>query len=206
MRKKYALQKGGDKRLELSWKARWKRFTVKFDDQEVGVIPSRAELLEGRDFDLPDGSRLRVQLKFIFLPMLALYRNDEPLPGTDADPHKRLRRACTTIFVLAGISLLFGAIIEIASIRAFQKEGFGVALLIVGFVWFVLGLLVRRRSMIALAIAVILLLVDLVGSGYIIGQTENGLVSLGFLIKIAMLLWMSAAFSAIRELKEGVNK
>ena len=140
MRKKFALQKGEDKRLEISWKGRWKSVAVKLDDQEVGTIPGKAELLEGRDFDLPDGSRLRVQLKKFTIgsPVLALYRNDEPLQGTNADPQRRLSVAYRSIFFIAAVSLFFGAIAELLQIDALQDAGVGVFTLIAGATFLVL--------------------------------------------------------------------
>jgi hypothetical protein len=208
MRKKFALQKGEDKRLEISWKARWKSVAVKLDDQEVGTIPGKAEMLEGRDFDLPDGSRLRVQLKKITVgpPTLWLYRNDKPLPGSNADPQKRLAVAYRSIFFIAAVSLLFGAIFAISEVKAFQDGGYGVFVLIYGAVFLVLGLLVRKGSVPALAIAMIILLADTVYTSYVfielIDTNDAGRAAWGIFLRVTLLFWMWPGFAAIRELKE----
>jgi hypothetical protein len=208
MRKKFALQKGEDKRLEISWKARWKSVAVKLDDQEVGTIPGKAQMLEGRDFDLPDGSRLRVQLKKITIgpPTLWLYRNDKPLPGSNADPQKRLAVAYRSIFFIAAGNLLVGAIAAIVEDKALQDAGFGVLALIGGAVFLVLGLLVRKRSLPALAIAMIILLADTVFSSYmfieLIDTNDAGRAAWGIILRVTLLFWMWPGLAAIRELKE----
>ena len=208
MRKKFALQKGEEKRLEIAWKGKWKSVAIKLDDQEVGTISGKTEMLEGRDFDLPDGSRLRVQLKkFPFTSrILAVYRNDEPLPGTNADPLRRLNTACRSIFFIAACGLLAGAMIEMLDIKAFRDAGYGWFTLIYGAAFLVLGLLVRKRSMPALAIAMIILLADTVFSCYnfieLIDTKQVGGAAWGLIIRFALLSWIAPGFAAIRELKE----
>jgi hypothetical protein len=208
VRKKFALQKGEDKRLEISWKGRWKSIAVKLDNREVGTIPGKAQMLEGRDFDLPDGSRLRVQLKNIsfMTQVLTLYRNDEPLPGSKADPQNRLSVAYRSIFFIAAVGLLFGAMIEILQVKAFRDVGYGVFTLIYGAAFIVLGLLVRKRSMPALTIAMIILSADTVYIFYLfialIGTNDAGRFLWPLIIRFALLLWMWPGFAAIRELKE----
>ena len=55
---RYALESGGDKRLEVSWKGFWKNLTVKLDGNVIGTVAGQKELKAGQGFELPDGSVL----------------------------------------------------------------------------------------------------------------------------------------------------
>ena len=41
---KYALERGEDKSLEISWKGRWKNTEVRLKGNLLGVIPTKKEL------------------------------------------------------------------------------------------------------------------------------------------------------------------
>jgi hypothetical protein len=58
---KYALERGGDKSLEISWKGRFKNTEVRLKGNLIGVIPNKKVLRTGQIFQLPDGTSLKVQ-------------------------------------------------------------------------------------------------------------------------------------------------
>ena len=101
--KKYAMEKGEPKRLEISWKGIWKikNFTVHLDGNNIGLIANRKELKAGREFALIDGSILKVQLvKKLLSAELQVLRDDQPLPGSASDPGQRLRVAYGIVFFI----------------------------------------------------------------------------------------------------------
>jgi len=56
----FAFERDGPKRLEVSWKGRWKNVTVQLDGAPIGTVPGQKELSAGQEFQLPDGSTLTV--------------------------------------------------------------------------------------------------------------------------------------------------
>src|SRR5439155_14599717 len=114
-KKSYALEKGGSKRLELSWSGMWKNFTICLDGNQIGSVASKKELTAGREFLLGDGSTLRVQLgkTFLIAPELQVLRDGKPLPGSASDPAQQLGVSYGTIFFVGGISILLGLVAEI---------------------------------------------------------------------------------------------
>ena len=92
--RKFSLDPGAPKRVEISWKGFWREVTVKLDGTVVGTIANKKELMEGRQFRLSDGSFLGVQLAKTFLSIkLVVTRNGQPLPGSDSDPGQQLKLA-----------------------------------------------------------------------------------------------------------------
>src|SRR5690349_9384101 len=88
----FALEAGGEKRLEVSWGGMFKNTTVSLDGNSIGVIPDQKALLAGQEFRLPDGSTIKVQLVRSFISTeLRVFRNGQPLPGSASDPLTRLK-------------------------------------------------------------------------------------------------------------------
>lgn len=200
-RKRYALEKRGPKRLELTWKLGWKNCQACLDGAELGSFADRSELTAGREFPLSDDSILKVQLT---RKGLEVRRNGKFLPGSAGDPGPILALACGVIFFMGGGNLLLSLLGEILQEQSLQ-EAVGWWGAIIGAVYIVLGILVRRRSVVALAIAVALtaalLLLRLV---VVIEALSAGAypVGLGGLwIGIIFLIVMIRGFGAIRELQ-----
>lgn len=182
--RKFALEKGKVKRLEISWKLFWKDITVHLDGKKVFSCSSREELEEGRQFSLEDGSVLKIQLdrKMPILPELLVLRNGQPLPGSDSDPEQKLKNSYQMIFLVAGLSILVGLLI-------YKIEFF-----ISGFVFLVLGFFASRRSKVALGLAVLLY-----SAGIVIAVIAGSWWSLPLAILIVML--MIRGFGAIENLE-----
>ena len=147
---KYALEKDGPKRIEVSWKGMWKEFTVRFDGRKVGTIADSKELKAGRVFLLPDGSGLKVQLVQRFIqPELQLLRNGRPLPGSASDPEARLKLAYGMVLFVGGLNVVLGLVAELGQVAFLQGIGLGIGSIIFGLLFIGLALLVKRRSAVA---------------------------------------------------------
>ena len=59
----FALERGGPKRLEISWKAFWRDIQITLDGKALGGFESKKQLDAGGRFPLPDGTELHVQFK-----------------------------------------------------------------------------------------------------------------------------------------------
>ena len=189
----YALEPNGPKRLEISWGAFWKDFTLQLDGQQLGTVANSAELRQGREFTLPDGSTLRVQLKRGLTSELHLHLNGKALPGTAGDPLQRLRLAAYVLFFIGGLNAIFGLFGLLVPIDFFQQIGVGLFNLLLGLVFLLLAVFVLRRSLVALGIAFALLLVETI-SRLLSGFSPALFLNLVFLV----ILWQG--MDALRDL------
>ena len=100
----YSLEEKGPKRLEVSWKGIWKKFTVTLDGNVIGTMEGQKEINKGREYPLPDGSLLKVQLvQKLAAVELQVLRNGKPLPGSASDPEQRFKTAYQIIFFISQI-------------------------------------------------------------------------------------------------------
>lgn len=150
---KYALERGGDKSLEISWKGRFKNTKVRLKGNLIGEIPNKKELMTGKIFQLPDETSLKVQLVKSELRVL---QNDNPVPGSVSDPITRLGLSFGVIYFIAGLNIVLGVIALVFQVEFLQTLGFGIISVAIGFTFLVLGFFTQRRSRIALAAALII--------------------------------------------------
>jgi hypothetical protein len=203
-KRRYALERGGIERLELSWKGMFKNLTVSLDGQPIGEIPGQRELSQGREFSLPDGATLKVQLVRKFTGSeLEVSRNGQPLPGTASDPEVKIKVAYGLVFFVAGLNLLLG-LLAMAQIEFFQQlAGDALYVIAYGLIMGLLGILVTRRSVAALILAASLYTLD--GVLGIISSLSAGTSPnlTGILLRLILLIPMVQGVGAIRALKVG---
>jgi hypothetical protein len=161
---RFALERGGPKRLEIRWGRGWGSQTaIILDGKEIGTLPGRKELKEGRLFRLDDGSTLSVQFgPNLITQEFRVLLDGFPLPGSASDPAHRLRVASGVLFFIGGVTIALSLIAELFRIRGLMQHGMGIGSMIEGGVFLLLATLVRRRSVAALGIAVVLMVLDLV--------------------------------------------
>lgn len=150
---KYALERGGDKSLEISWKGRFTNTKVRLKGNLIGEIPNKKELMTGKIFQLPDETSLKVQLVKSEFRVL---QNDKPVPGSASDPITRLGLSFGVIYFIAGLNIVLGFISLIFQVEFLQTQGFGIISVAIGFIFLVLGFFTQRRSRIALTAAFII--------------------------------------------------
>ncbi len=201
--RKFSIAEGEPPRLELSWRGIWKDIDVRLDGRTLGTIPDQRSLKQGREFSMPDGSTLRVQLKTGFgSAELLVLRNGHPLPGSGSDPAVKLKLAAGVVWFIAGLNILLGLITVLGQVEMLTNLGIGWANVAEGALYGILAHFTWRRSMIALAIAVglfgldtVFWLVTMVGSGARPGMG-------GVFMRIFLFMPMVQGFSAIKALKE----
>jgi hypothetical protein len=198
--RRFALERSGPKRLKVSWRPNWIDLQVSLDGLEVGRLADKTDLKFGRDFDLPDGSKLRVQLT----NRLVILRDGKPLPGSPTDPATILALSSGLIFFIGGGNTLVGLLAEVIGNREFS-EIFGWPDVLGGLVFLALGFGVRKRSRSALGLAVALLAVILmirgVGTLAAISQGTRAPGMGGIVLGIIFLIQIAKGFRAIRELE-----
>jgi hypothetical protein len=221
----YALEIGGPQRLELSRKPFKSEITVRLDGNVIGTIANDEELKKGRTFRLPDGSSITVQLvKTFFKSEVRVVRDGQPLLDAASDPVNRFEAAHACVFVAGGLSIIFGAFALI-----YQKDstlyslGLDLVTVISGVALLYLGYLVKQKSMVALALAVLIFLgsgiwaltvatqrSEPAGKSYIdiAGRTGNqarrpsSLPKWSLVIRLILLIGMIQGFGGIRTLKQ----
>jgi hypothetical protein len=204
-RLKYALERGGDKSLEISWKGRWKTTEVRLQGKLIGAIPNQKELRAGQILQLPDGTSLKVQLVRSELRVL---RNDKPLPGSISDPATRLALSFNIIYFIAGLNIVLGFIALGFRVDFLQTLGFGAVSVAIGFMFLVLGFFTQRRSLIALIVAIAIYGLDCTLALFSVAPIVLGVVSMlstGFNIDVpAILRWQAGEWLQVNSVSIGV--
>jgi hypothetical protein len=200
----FAIEKDGPKRLTIQWRGIWKEVEVLVDDQRLGEpFPNLRALKQGRDFVLADGRTLYVGFFQSFgRAGLDLKVDGVPLLGTGRDPRAAIKVAAIWLFVMSGISIL-GGIIGLAS-PVVARFGFGWPSLVAGAVLGVLGFLVlKKRSRVALAIAIAIVLVDTALTFVVYAQVGGrGGVPTGLFLRGLMLFALFSSWRALGEVKK----
>lgn len=199
----YALEVGGEKRLEISWKGTWQNTTITLDGSSVGTIADQKALTSGQEFRLMDGTTLKIQLVKKFASTeLQILRNGEALPGTASDPQTKLKSAYSMVYFVAGLNLVLGAIATFLNVSFLQSIGIGVGSILFGLVFLVLGFFTQRKSTIALILAIGLFGLDgIVGFFMFAMQGHNSNVG-GIMARIFLMIPMIQGIDAIKMLNK----
>ena len=173
------------------------------DGETIGTVPGQKNLSAGQEFQLPDGSILTVQLvKKLTAVELRLLRDGQPLPGSATDPETMLKGAYVILFFIAGLNIVLGLIAYLFQAEILQSMGMGFYSIIFGVVFLVLGRFVRRRSLTALVIGIVVFALDGI-LGFILTALEGYSPNIVVVIARAFLLLpMIQGVGAIREIKK----
>ncbi len=200
---KYALEKGGPKRLEISWKGNWKQFTIQLDGSEIASIDDYDLLKAGQEVSLEDGSSLKVQLAGrSILPHLRVLKDGQPLSASGFEPAQQLGFAYKFTFLIGAVNLVAGLAGVLFNISLVNLPAFGLQSFVVGCLYLFLAFSIRRRSTVALSIAVGILALDLVLAIVFWQNLPRIALIAGVVFRIFVLLGMIQGFGAIQALKQ----
>ncbi len=202
----YALEPNGPKRLELSWKAFFKDITLRLDGLIVGRIQDRQALSAGQEFQLTDGSLVKVQLVYnVAGSELRVTRNGLPLPGSASSPEMRIKTAAGVIFFIAGINLLLGILSLLIRSELLQSLGAGWFSLVYGGFFLAMGFLVGRKSLWALIAALVVYMADSV-LGLALVFMSGGTPSIfNVMMRVILIVPLFQGIGAIREAKKSAT-
>jgi len=196
--KRYALARGEDERLELSWAPGFEELTLLLDGKLLGTVPTKQELRAGRSFRLDDGTWLRVRLrKDYFGFSFEVERNGRPLPGSPGELRPRHRLAYRILYFLAGFNLGGGLFLSVTPVEQLGRIRPGWVLL-TGLVYLILGGLVHRRSAPALVVAIAFYAGDGIRSAAATLVAGDDLSVTGLLIRGLLLVGMIQGLRATR--------
>jgi hypothetical protein len=197
----YALERGGLRRLEISWGMFWRNVTVTLDGNVLGTVPGQSELAAGQDFPMPDGSTLTVRLvSTIISSELQVRRNGEPLPGSAADPLVKHKTAYVIVYGIGALNLVLGVLSLILQVEILENIGIGFYTLAFGLGFILLGYFTQRRSSLALMLAIGLFGLD-AGVNFILTLMAGGSPSIvGVFLRVILIIPMVQGVAAIRAL------
>lgn len=199
--KKLALEAGGPERLELKWGMFWKNFQVILDGRQVGEANGSAQLKQGVECQLADGSTLHIQLVTQpFDAELRVLRDGVPLPGSASDPEHRIRNAAYLLYFLAGLNTLLGVVVMAVGNELLESLDMGIGSVLFGAIVAVLGFFTYRRTRVAPILAMVLYVADsLYTFGTAVGEGGRFPV-FAIIIRIYILLALYKAVQAAGEL------
>lgn len=202
--RKYPLEGKGPKRLELNWPSvlSYKDLCVKLDGNVIATITDPAELESGTIVLLPDSTELRIQtVQSPYSPSskdLHLEVNGQPLPTAANSPIKIVRETYGLMLLIGGFGTGVGLIMLLISLGAppFARP-IAISVLAGGLTFLILGFFVKRLSVVALILAIVLVVLSSVL--LFLALPGSLLVSL-FLLFIAYAL--SRGFKPLQTLKQ----
>lgn len=199
----YSLEPGGPKRLEIQWKGLYKNTTITLDGLQLGTVLDQRLLRAGHELPLTDGSLLKLHLvSNLAGTELRVTRNGVPLPGSASNPETKVNTAAGIIFFVAGLNLVLGIIGLLTRSEFLATLGIGWYSIIFGAFFLVMGLLVKKRSMVALILSIVVFSLDallgVIGSVAMGGSAAIG----GFVFRVFLIIPMVQGIGAIKALKK----
>lgn len=201
-KKQFYLETGKPAQLEISWGLLWRNIKVHLDGKEVKSIESKQTLKVGEEVSLPNGNNVKFQLieKVTGFEIQAI-KDGQPLLERDFSAYEKLKISYSTIFFVAGIGILFGLVVETFRIQLLLNLGIGFITICLGLLFFLLGILVKKRSMAALGIAVTLFVADAIYTIVTAMQVGINPPIFPIIMRVLLTLQMCQGFSAIKALK-----
>jgi hypothetical protein len=201
---KYALYRGGPKRLKVLWNYGFHEVVVKLDNVELGRNSSKTDLKQGWSLQLPEGSILvlkRGAHPVTAQPIPVLTLNGKAVPGSVKDPGFDLNLSAEA-FVFGGIVTLLGSMLYSNA----NPVGYSVFLIVLGFTAIDCGIHIKRMSRRALEVGVVVAAIGVIT--FVLGLTQaSGIVdfadgTLSLIESISFLFGVIKGFSALDYLKK----
>ena len=202
----FAIETNGPKSLKLEWKGIWKHIEVSFEDKALGIIENQEALKDGREFQLPNGSSVSIQLCDGIQPRLEILIDGVHAPGSPGDPRTILQNAAYVTYFIGGTSIILGTL-GLANIPLFAEMGFGFISIIIGFVIADLGYHAKKSlSKIALLVAMAIFALDSVVSLMLVLAQGGEPPIVTLIIKVFLISQMYKGLDAIDQIKETPQK
>jgi hypothetical protein len=200
---KFALERGGPKRLEVSWKLTLNHISVSLDGQPAGTVQDLLKKPDGESLTLPDGSVLHLRVRKTLLPMLLLNRNGLPVPGSPGDPHHQIQNASKLLWFICALNVMIGLASLVSPDSLLASLGGGGWAILDGAGFGVLAFFTGRRSRVAIALAIALYVVE---SLLVLGDTvaATGRANVGaIIVRVLFLMFLVRGWNGMKELAKG---
>jgi uncharacterized Zn finger protein (UPF0148 family) len=199
----YAITPNGEKRLLITWKGVWNQVTIFFDNKMIGAITDKRALMAGKEFLLPDGSKLKVRLDR--QSGLNVLRDGKALPGSASDPEAKFKGAhqvaCGFVYWIGGLTLVLGLANSLFNLSILGSKANGAFQIAAGFIFLALGYLAQRKWRPALMLAIGLYALDGIVSLFLLTAQGSFLAISVLIAHIIFIIPMIRGVSAMYELK-----
>ena len=201
-RMSYSIEPGGPKRLEIITDVSWRKAKILFDGATVKTISNKREFLTSQEFQLPDGSLLRIKLVKVMFSyyQIQVWRNEEPLHNFEqfTGPLFKVSKAASAIGVVGMFPILWVIVVVILNLLSSKLLVIGsaevpyiVSITLWGALFLVLAFFSNKHSLIALFLATTIYLLDSILGTFLYGSLALGLVkSQGALEIIILVLYL----------------
>jgi hypothetical protein len=158
----FALERGQQNRLEVSWSGAWKDVQIALDGTPIGSFETKRELEAGGSFTLPDGSQLQVKLERRGMDTtLRVLRNGVPLRRGASSPAERVALAAAALYVIAVVNIVVGFIADFWEVSALVRPGGGFFLILGGLIFACLARATKaKHSLFALVLGTAVFALD----------------------------------------------
>ena len=172
------------------------------DGEEIGGFTDAEHLRAGQEFTLDDGSYLSVQLTGgKMFPLFKILKDGQPLTTAGPGAADRLGMTCKIMYVVAFANLFAGIMGILPNTSIQMTPSVAWYSVITGFLFFVLVFFVKRKSMLALGIAVGIFALG--GISFLIYfRNLSGLAWLGLFLRVCVLFVMVQGLGAIQAIKQ----
>ncbi|GAA4440790.1 hypothetical protein GCM10023188_38500 [Pontibacter saemangeumensis] len=160
-------------------------------------------MVAGRQFVLPDGHLLSVRLKRGFRPELELLHDGLPLPGKSTAPLSQQKTVWQLALFMGVLNIMAGAVAAGTDADILLSIGFGYGSIVLGVIYTVVALAVRRFAPFAVYAIAAVLLADL-GLLFVFTALREGPSSpvSGMLLKLFLVYAFLKGLRAMKRLRE----
>jgi hypothetical protein len=201
---KYAIEPCGPKRLEIITDVSWRKAKILFDGAIVRTISSKREFLTSQEFQLPDGSFLRIKLTKVMFSyyQIQVWRNGEPLHNFEqfTGPLFKVTKAASAIGGVGLFPILWVIVVVLLGLVSpklltisTEEIPYIVSIVMWGVLFLVLAFFSNKHSLIALFLATAIYLLDAILGTLLYGSIALGLINsrgaLEFIVLVLYLPW-----------------
>jgi len=193
---------GTTHRIKLQWKEHWCDITIDLDGKNIGEFYKKDFLLKGYDWSLDTETTLCFKL----IPRFKTYDlqvtcNSDQIVQLLTDPEDIIKVSYSAVFTIAFLNLIIGIRSVIFPVNSFKGGNFSIGFLFFGYLLAILGIFIRKKSIVALIISIGVWLLDTIFFLVASALSENEFKWALLFFSIYCLAYLFEALKVIKVLK-----
>jgi hypothetical protein len=186
----------------LRWGFNWRKLSLNYNGNVIGLVPKKKELKKGQTFSLDSQRTISVKLTGLLFSNLEILVNGSYVKGSGNDPQVQLMQAYLTTLVFGLINLSIGTTVLLFQVKFFLNAGVGIETVLAGILVTLLALGIRRGSILALYGFWVLLMVDLLFSIYFAVEDHSNMI-VSAALKIFLMIFIYRGVKAVKLIRAG---